>query len=274
MRVVVVVVGHRPIIRDVRHPRQSQVNQRASALKLQQRCAACARVGWSLSHPLLESIPMSLHRLALATATVFACAVSVPAWAQKVGATATAGEPIAPPQKPSMPGMTAPAAAAATPTTLTPSMPALPSVTAQAAPAKPNATPAAPAAPADKAPVGIRPPTDKPMASTTDKPAAASGGAEVGLAAVYNDKLQGRKTANGQRYDRNLLTAAHKTLPFGTMVRVTNVKNKKSVVLRINDRGPFQQGRILDISPRAAKALGIHRLGMAEVSSVVVGKKK
>jgi rare lipoprotein A len=217
---------------------------------------------------------MSLHRLALATATVFACAVSLPAWAQKVGATATAGEPIAPPQKPSMPGMSAPAAAAA-PAVLTPTMPASPSVTAQAAPAKaPTAAPAAPAAPMEKAPVGIRPPTDKPMASTTDKPAAASGGEEVGLAAVYNDKLHGRKTANGQRYDRNLLTAAHKTLPFGTMVRVTNVKNKKSVVLRINDRGPFQQGRILDISPRAAKALGINRLGMAEVSSVVVGKKK
>jgi rare lipoprotein A len=219
---------------------------------------------------------MSLHRLALATATVFACVVSLPASAQKVGATATAGEPIAPPQKPSMPGMSAPAAAAAAaPAVLTPSMPALPSVTAQAAPAKaPTAAPAAPAAPMDKAPVGIRPPTDKPMASTADKPAAASGGEELGLAAVYNDKLNGRKTASGQRYNRNLLTAAHKTLPFGTMVRVTNVKNKKSVVLRINDRGPFQQGRILDISPRAAKALGINRLGMGEVSAVVVGKKK
>jgi rare lipoprotein A len=224
---------------------------------------------------------MALHRLALTTAIVLACFTSLPASAQKVGATATAGEPIAPPAKPSLPGMTAPAAA--TPPAITPTMPTLPLATApviaQAAPttpampAKPAMSPAAPVVPAAQAPAGMRPPTDKPMASTSDRPAAASGGVETGLAAVYNDKLNGRKTANGQRYNRNLLTAAHKTLPFGTNVRVTNLKNKKTVVLRINDRGPFQQGRILDISPRAAKALGIHRLGMAEVSAVVVGRK-
>lgn len=228
---------------------------------------------------------MSLHRLALTTAIVLACFTCLSASAQKVGATATAGEPIAPPAKPSLPGMTAPAAAA--PSALTPTMPAMPSATvpaiAQAAPTTPAmpdksaVSPAAPLLSAAQAPAGMRPPTDKPMASTSDKPVAAAatlGGVETGLAAVYNDKLNGRKTANGQRYNRNLLTAAHKTLPFGTNVRVTNVKNKKSVVLRINDRGPFQQGRILDISPRAAKALGIHRLGMAEVSAVVVDRQK
>jgi rare lipoprotein A len=97
---------------------------------------------------------------------------------------------------------------------------------------------------------------------------------ESGLAAVYNDKLNGRKTASGKRYDRNALTAAHKTLPFGTQVRVTNTKNNKSVVVTINDRGPFHAGRILDLSPRAAKALGIHPLGMGDVTTVVVGRGK
>jgi rare lipoprotein A len=86
---------------------------------------------------------------------------------------------------------------------------------------------------------------------------------------VYNDRLHGRRTASGQRYDRNALTAAHKTLPFGTRVRVTNKKNDKSVILRINDRGPTQAGRILDISPRAAKALGMRRTAMAEVTAEV-----
>jgi rare lipoprotein A len=97
---------------------------------------------------------------------------------------------------------------------------------------------------------------------------------ESGLAAVYNDKLNGRKTASGRTYDRNALTAAHKTLPFGTKVRVTNTKNNKSVVVTINDRGPFHAGRILDLSPRAAKAIGIHPLGMGDVTTVVVGRGK
>jgi rare lipoprotein A len=95
---------------------------------------------------------------------------------------------------------------------------------------------------------------------------------ESGLAAVYSDSLHGRKTASGQTYDRDQLTAAHKTLPFGTKVKVTNTKNQKTVTVRINDRGPTQQGRILDISPRAAKALGIGPHGMAEVTAEVVAE--
>jgi rare lipoprotein A len=105
-----------------------------------------------------------------------------------------------------------------------------------------------------------------------------AGDAETGLAAVYSDKLNGHRTASGQRYDRNQLTAAHKTLPFGTQVKVTNVKNSKSVVVRINDRGPMQAGRVLDLSPRAAKALGISPRGMAEVrvevAQAAAAKKK
>jgi rare lipoprotein A len=99
-----------------------------------------------------------------------------------------------------------------------------------------------------------------------------SGDVETGLAAVYSDRLHGRKTASGERYDRNALTAAHKTLPFGTRVKVTHQKNRKSVTLRINDRGPTQPGRILDISPRAAKALGMRPTAMAEVTAEVVGQ--
>lgn len=115
-------------------------------------------------------------------------------------------------------------------------------------------------------------------ASATPAPAApaaapaTSGGAETGLAAVYSDKLNGRKTASGERYDRNALTAAHKTLPFGSRVKVTNSKNQKTVTVRINDRGPVQAGRILDLSPAAAKVLGINTKGMGDVSAEVVGE--
>ncbi len=116
------------------------------------------------------------------------------------------------------------------------------------------AAPATPAAPA-AAPA---------PSAATPAPASAAG-VETGLAAVYSDKLHGRKTASGQVYDRNKLTTAHKTLPFGTKVKVTNVKNDKSVVLLVNDRGPTQAGRVLDVSPAAAKALGISARGMAEV---------
>ena len=99
-----------------------------------------------------------------------------------------------------------------------------------------------------------------------------AGTVETGLAAVYSDRLQGRKTANGERYDRARLTAAHKTLPFGTMVRVVNTKNQKTITVRINDRGPTQAGRILDLSPTAARAIGIGPRGMAEVTAEAVGE--
>jgi rare lipoprotein A len=105
-----------------------------------------------------------------------------------------------------------------------------------------------------------------PPSVSAEVPAPAASGDETGLAAVYSDKLHGRKTASGKIYDRNALTAAHKTLPFGSKVRVTNLKNKRSVVVTINDRGPTQAGRVLDLSPRAAEAIGIGPRGMAEVS--------
>ena len=77
-----------------------------------------------------------------------------------------------------------------------------------------------------------------------------------GVASYYADEFHGRLTSNGETYDMNGLTAAHRTFPFGTKVRVTNLVNQLSVVVRINDRGPFKEGRIIDLSLGAAKAIG------------------
>jgi len=103
-------------------------------------------------------------------------------------------------------------------------------------------------------------------AQAANGPASTTVAGETGLAAVYSEKLEGNKTASGQIYAGNKLTAAHKTLAFGTKVKITNNKNGKSVVVRINDRGPRQANRILDITPRAARALGIGKFAMAEVT--------
>lgn len=92
----------------------------------------------------------------------------------------------------------------------------------------------------------------------------------AGAASWYGDKFHGRRTANGERYDMHKLTAAHKTLPFGTKVRVTNNENGKSVVVRINDRGPFVGKRVIDLSRGAAAAVGMIRSGVAPVSIEVV----
>jgi rare lipoprotein A len=78
---------------------------------------------------------------------------------------------------------------------------------------------------------------------------------QSGIASVYSIR-SGPKTANGERVTSTALTAAHRTLPFGTMVRVTNVGNGTSVVVRVNDRGPFVRGRIIDLTPAGARALG------------------
>lgn len=88
---------------------------------------------------------------------------------------------------------------------------------------------------------------------------------ETGMASYYADKFHGRKTANGEVYDQNKMTAAHRTLPFGTRVRVTNLENTRSVELRINDRGPFVEGRIIDVSFRAAQELDFVRAGLVRV---------
>lgn len=86
-----------------------------------------------------------------------------------------------------------------------------------------------------------------------------------GMASYYGDELAGNRTASGERFDPDQLTAAHRTLPFGSMVRVTNTSNGDSVVVRINDRGPFSRGRVIDISHAAARQIGMHRSGTARV---------
>ena len=88
---------------------------------------------------------------------------------------------------------------------------------------------------------------------------------EEGLASWYGGEFHGRQTANGEIFDTNLLTAAHRTLPFGTMALVTNLDSGKSVTVRINDRGPFVAGRSIDVSKAAAEELGLISSGVARV---------
>ncbi len=87
----------------------------------------------------------------------------------------------------------------------------------------------------------------------------------VGVASWYGAKFHGRTTASGEPYDMNAMTAAHPSLPFGTKVRVTNLENGRGVVLRINDRGPFAKGRIIDVSRHAAEHLGFLGADLARV---------
>lgn len=93
---------------------------------------------------------------------------------------------------------------------------------------------------------------------------------EHGEASWYGGKFQGRQTANGEKFDTNLLTAAHKTLPFNTIVEVKNLENDKIVHVRINDRGPFVEGRIIDLSRAAASKLDMVGAGVAKVEVRII----
>lgn len=93
---------------------------------------------------------------------------------------------------------------------------------------------------------------------------------ESGTASFYGDKHQNRKTANGELYKHNLKTAAHKKIPFGSNVKVTNINNGKSVVVRINDRGPFIKGRIIDLSKLAFSTIGNTSSGLINVKIEVI----
>jgi len=111
-------------------------------------------------------------------------------------------------------------------------------------------------------------------------------GQEIGLASFYHDKFEGRKTSNGELYDHDKLTAAHRSIPFGTVLRVTNMKTQNSVIVRVNDRGPFNKRFIIDLSKEAAKAIDVHdgsqevkieileNTVIGEVSIQDIGKKK
>ena len=97
---------------------------------------------------------------------------------------------------------------------------------------------------------------------------------ETGIASWYGHPFHGRLTANGETYDMNALTAAHRTLPLPSKVRVTNLENGRSLVVRVNDRGPFVPGRIIDLSRKSAQMLGVIRNGTAKVRVQLIGDEK
>jgi len=101
--------------------------------------------------------------------------------------------------------------------------------------------------------------------TAADKPAATRNASD-GLASFYSDT----RTASGEKFDGGELTAAHRTLPFGTRLKITNMVTGKSVTVRVNDRGPFIPGRVVDVSPSAAETLGMVRQGVAKVKLDVV----
>jgi len=115
-------------------------------------------------------------------------------------------------------------------------------------------------------PVAAQRPPAPPPRQPQPQPQPRLGRAEVGLASFYGRAFAGKRTASGARYDPDALTAAHRTLPLGSTAKVTNTKTGWSVHVRVNDRGPYAHGRILDLSRRAAASLGITDAGVAEVT--------
>lgn len=112
--------------------------------------------------------------------------------------------------------------------------------------------------------------TTKTTTSSSSSSSTKSGAVTKGKASYYADKFHGRKTASGEVYDKKKLTAAHRTYAFGTVVRVTNKKNGKSVDVRINDRGPFSSGRIIDLSRAAAEKISMVNDGVVDVEVKVI----
>lgn len=94
----------------------------------------------------------------------------------------------------------------------------------------------------------------------------------VGVASWYGEDFRGKKTANGEIYDPDKLTAAHRRLSFGTWVKVTDLSNNRQVIVRINDRGPYKKGRIIDLSLAAARELGMVKKGLARVKIEIIPK--
>jgi len=97
---------------------------------------------------------------------------------------------------------------------------------------------------------------------------------EQGKASYYANKFEGKTTASGEKYFHNKLTAAHRTLPFGTIVKIINIENNKEVIVRINDRGPFIDGRIIDVSKSAAEVLGFVEQGIVDVKIMIYNEKE
>lgn len=110
------------------------------------------------------------------------------------------------------------------------------------------------------------PPSERDRAAEARERSAPGGArAEVGLASFYADKFQGRRTASGARYDKRALTCAHREAPFGSRLRVTELESGRSVVVTVNDRGPFGRGRVVDLSRAAARKLKMIQRGMVRV---------
>ncbi|WP_295427356.1 septal ring lytic transglycosylase RlpA family protein [uncultured Thiodictyon sp.] len=105
--------------------------------------------------------------------------------------------------------------------------------------------------------------TEASAASPADK-------AQAGMASYYHDRFNGRRTASGARYNKGELSAAHKTLPLGSRVRVTDSRSGRSVVVRINDRGPYARGRVIDLSRAAASEIGLVSKGVSRVTLEVL----
>jgi rare lipoprotein A len=125
-------------------------------------------------------------------------------------------------------------------------------------------------APANSQP--INPASVKPQPKTTQAVKTSSRPRKQGMASWYGPGFHGRRTASGETFNSGALTAAHRYLPFGTRVRVTNVRNGRSVVVRINDRGPFTGGRVIDLSRGAAAVIGVFQSGVAPVVLEVLGR--
>ncbi len=109
------------------------------------------------------------------------------------------------------------------------------------------------------------------LGCATTRPVAGAGDGEVGLASYYARGHHGRRTASGEVFDMGAMTAAHRSLPFGTRVRVTNLANGRQAVVRINDRGPFKGGRVIDVSQAAARELGMVGRGVVRVRLAIIG---
>jgi rare lipoprotein A len=112
----------------------------------------------------------------------------------------------------------------------------------------------------------------RPTPVSAPTPGAAAPGVELGLASWYGEFHHGQRTASGEIFDMGQLTAAHRTLPLGTRLRVTNLENGRVVRVRVNDRGPYVDGRIIDLSREAARVLGMVDRGVVPVRLDVVGQ--
>lgn len=151
------------------------------------------------------------------------------------------------------------------------------SKTRSATPSVSNSSASDPDSTSAETPSGARTPADVTDSlnsnfGTSQSPAAGPALREIerGQASWYGPRFHGRRTASGERYDQHALTAAHKTLPFGTLVRVRSLVTGKEVDVRVTDRGPFVRGRIIDVSRAAAEALGMVGLGVKQVSLHII----